>query len=390
VDLAVKYLFLDKHGSPAFIGADNMAKGFVKNGYTIEEARTRIKVGCHWNALPGTEYPMNDTVKINFAKVFEVSFRQLMDDPTAEPSVSRLWEIFKCHLAEAVDAVRDSIDFHMAHISKIAPEMALNFMCHGPIERGCDIAANGVDNYNMCCDGAGLGVAADSFASVEAQVEQKKLIGWKELDELLKNNWENAENLRLAFKRTPRYGSGGSKADAYAVDIVEWFTHCVKMRPTDAGYNMIPGLFSWANTIPMGRAVGATPNGRKAKEPITHGANPEPGFRENGALTALASAVSSVQPMWGNAAPLQLEIDPILGSNEGGIQNIADYLMTYCNDMNGTLVNINILDKERIMDAHEHPERHPDLVVRVTGFSAYFGNLSRNFRQLVVDRIINN
>jgi formate C-acetyltransferase len=388
VRLAVKYLFEDKHGSPSFIGVKAMAEGFVKNGYDMETARRRVKVGCHWTALPGIEYTMNDTVKINFAKVFEVAFRDMMDDPTAEPDTGRLWEIFKFRLKDAVDAVADSIDWHMRHISKFSPEMALNFMCHGPVERGLDIADGGVDHYNMCVDGAGLGVAADCFASLKQRVDEEKRISWAALDKLLADNWKGAEDTRRMFKSTPRYGSGGSPADAYAVDIVRWFTHCVKHKKTDDGYNMIPGLFSWANTLYMGMAVGATPNGRLAGEPITHGANPEPGFKENGALTAMAHAVSSVQPLWGNSAPIQLEIDPILGKDEGGVEKMAAFLMTYCCDMNGTLVNINILDKDRIMDAHKNPDSHPDLVVRVTGFSAYFSNLSPKFRQLVVDRII--
>ena len=388
MNLAVKYLFEDKHGSPSFIGAKAMIEGFMKNGYDIETARRRVKVGCNWTALPGIEYPMNDTVKINFAKVFEVAWRDMLDDPTAEPGTSRLWEIFKMRLLDAVDCVADSIDWHMRHISKFSPEMALNFMCHGPIERGVDIADGGVDHYNMCCDGAGIGVAADCFASVEQRVEKENRLSWEELDHLLKTNWEGAEDVRMMFKRTPRYGSGGSRADFYAVEIVKWFTHCVKRKKTDDGYNMIPGLFSWANTLPMGRVVGATPNGRYSGDPITHGANPEPGFKEGAALSAMAKAVSSVQPLWGNTAPIQLEIDPILGKDEGGLEKMVDFLMTYCCDMDGTLVNINILDKDRILDAHENPDKHPDLVVRVTGFSSYFSNLSPKFRQLVVDRII--
>ena len=386
--LAVKYLFEDKHGSPAFIGNKAIVEGFMKNGYSAEMARKRYKVGCNWCALPGIEYTMNDTIKINFAKIFDVAWRTMQDDPTDEPSTDRLWEIFKVMLMDAVDCVADSIDWHMAHISGLSPEMALNFMCHGPIERGVDITAGGVDHYNIGVDGSGLGVAADSFASVKQRVEDEKRITWDELDNILKNDWADAEDVRQMFRHVPRYGSGGSKADEYAVKIIEWFTHCVKRKKTDAGYNMIPGLFSWASTIPMGKTIGATPNGRRAGSPITHGANPEPGFKDTGALTAMAHAVASVQPHWGNTAPIQLEIDPIFGSDEGGIEKIVDFLMTYCCDLSGTLVNINILDKDRVLDAHEHPENHPDLVVRVTGFSVYFSNMSYDFRQLVVDRII--
>ena len=385
--LAVTYLFEDHHGSPSFIGDKAMNEGFVKNGYTMEEARTRYKVGCSWTCLPGTEYTCNDAVKINFAKVFEVAWRDMMDNP-GEKSVERLWQLFEVRVYDAVRAIADSLDMHMRHIWKSSPEMALNFMCHGPIERGVDVTNGGVDNYNMCVDGAGLGVVADCFASLEQRVEQEKLVTFEELDEILQNNWEGKEDLRQIFKRTPRYGSGGSRADEYAVRFIDVFVKAVKDKPTNDGLNMIPGLFSWANTLPMGKAVGATPNGRKAGEPITHGANPEPGFKGAGALTAMALAVSSVQPLWGNTAPIQLEIDPILGKDEGGVEKMVSFLMTYCCDLNGTLVNINILDKDTILDAHAHPENHPDLVVRVTGFSAYFCNLSQEFRQLVVDRII--
>ncbi|MBQ5749338.1 MAG: formate acetyltransferase, partial [Oscillospiraceae bacterium] len=388
METAMRYLFEDKHGSPAFVGDKAMNEGFMKNGYCIEVARTRAKVGCHWGALPGTEYTMNDIIKINFVKVFEVAWREMMDDKTQEPSVERLWNIFETHIDKAVRSIADCIDMQMRHVSKSGPELALDFMCHGPIERGVSINGGGVDNYNFCVDGAGLAVIADSFGALRERIELEHRCTYEELDEMLKANWEGSEKMRLLFSNTPRYGSGGSIADDYAHKFVDAFVKAVKRAPTTDGYNMIPGLFSWANTIPMGKKVGATPNGRLAYAPINHGANPLPGFKEDGELTAMALAIASVQPMWGNTAPMQLEIDPILGKNEGGIEKMVSFMMTYCCDLGGTLVNINILDKDTILDAHAHPERHPDLVVRVTGFSAYFCNLSQEFRQLVVDRII--
>jgi formate C-acetyltransferase len=154
----------------------------------------------------------------------------MLDDPTDAPSVARLWEIFKARLMDAMDCVADSIDWHMEHISKFSPEMALNFMCHGPIERGLDVADGGVDHYNMCVDGAGLGVAADSFASLKQRVEDEARLGWHEIDALLQNDWQGAEDVRQMFKSTPRYGSGGSLADEYAVNIIKWFVYCVKRK----------------------------------------------------------------------------------------------------------------------------------------------------------------
>jgi formate C-acetyltransferase len=137
----------------------------------------------------------------------------------------------------------------------------------------------------------------------------------------------------------------------------------------------------------MGKSLGATPNGRKAGEPISHGANPDPGFRKDGAPTALAAAIAAVQPGYGNTAPMQIEIDPMLSGDAQAVDIIANLIKTHF-DLGGTQVNINVLDADRLLEAHKDPSKYPDLVVRVTGFSAYFASLSPAFRQLVVDRII--
>jgi pyruvate-formate lyase len=137
----------------------------------------------------------------------------------------------------------------------------------------------------------------------------------------------------------------------------------------------------------MGRMLGATPNGRHAWTPISFGANPDPGFASGGAPTALANAVASVQCGYGNAAPVQMDIDPLLASDEAG-QPALEALIRGHFAMGGTLMNINVLNKEKILEAHADPASHPDLIVRVTGFASYFILLSPEFRQLTVDRII--
>jgi len=161
----------------------------------------------------------------------------------------------------------------------------------------------------------------------------------------------------------------------------------VKEKPTPHGYNMIPGLFSWAANLSLGQDVGATPNGRHAKERISHGPNPDPGFRKDAAPTALAHAVAAVQPGYGNTAPMQLELDPGASRTAEDVANVAALIRTHF-DLGGTQINLNILDRKKILEAHKDPTKFPDLVVRVTGFSAYFASLSPAMRQMIVDRII--
>ncbi len=385
--LSVKYLFEDKLGTPSYIGDESVNEGFVKNGYSMELARTRAKTGCHWCALPGTEYTLNDIVKINFLAVFDTALKDYIENLPQNPSTDGLYETFAKHLKIAVETIAEGIDFHIKYMKYVFPDLVLNLLCHGPIEKGGDISSGTVEYYNMCVDGAGIATVADSLGAVDTMVGKDKPFSWNELMNFLDTDFENAEKERLMLNSVDKYGSGGSKADEYAVRISKTFTKLVKEKPTPGGRNMMPGLFSWANTIPMGKAVGASPNGRKAYTPINHGANPHPGFSKADSPTGLANAVASVQPGYGNTAPLQLEFDPHFGIDEGGVDLVSSFISTFM-AIGGTLLNINIVDKKKILAAHKDPKKYPNLIVRVTGFSAYFASLSKDFRQLVVDRIV--
>jgi pyruvate-formate lyase len=386
---SVEILFEDKLGIPKFLGSDRVVEGFARNGYPVELARQRAYAGCHWYGIPGREYTIMDCVKINFGVVFDVALRDMMADPSVRPSIRELWSRFVTHLRRAVAGIAQGLDFHLEHMHEVYPELALDLCCYGPIERGLDASHGGVEYYNMCVDGAALATVADSFAALEQRVEIEGRLDWDESMQHLDADWAGAEGerARLMMKSIPRYGSGGSRADEYAIRVAQTFTDLVNEKPTPGGFNMIPGLFSWANTIPMGRGLGATPNGRHAGEPISHGVNPDPGFRKDGAPTAMAAAIADVQPGYGNTAPMQIELDPALSREEGGIDNIASLIRTHF-DLGGTQINMNVVDADKILEAHEDPSKYPDLIVRVTGFSAYFASLSPEFRQLVVDRII--
>ena len=385
----VEIMFEDKTGVPKFLGVERTAEGYARNGYDIGWGYERAYSGCHWSAIPGREYTLNDCVKINFAAVFEVAWKELFSTPDVQPSVAALWERFVHHLRIGVRAIAASLDFHMAHMDKVFPELVIDLLSYGPIEQGVDASAGGLEFYNLCLDGAALATIADSFAALEQRVEKEGRLSWEEIARYIETDWQgtDGERARQMMRSIPRYGHGGTLGDTYATRITETFTELVKEAPTPEGRNMIPGLFSWANTIPMGKSVGATPNGRRAGDPISHGANPDPGYRKDGAPTAMAVAIANSQPGWGNTAPMQMELDPALSKDEGGIESVANLIKTHF-DLGGTQINLNIMDAEKVLEAHKDPSKYPDLVVRVTGFSAYFASLSPEFRQLVVDRIL--
>ncbi len=384
----VEYLLADRKAWPRFSGDKALVEGFMRNGYPAELARRRIAVGCNWMALPGLEYTMNDTVKINVAKVFTVAFDEMIE-AGGEPCIGALRQRFERHLEQAVLCTARGIDVQLDYQHLNEPELILNLLSHGPIERGLNVTNGGLDLYNMCIDGAGLATVADSFAALEYRVERQHEISWAEIAAHLANDYRGADGarVRLMMQSSPHYGEGGSLGDRWAVEISEMFTRLVKARPTPGGRNMIPGWFSWADTIRLGKQIVATPDGRRAGEPISHGANPRPGFRADGAATAMVKAVATIQPGYGNTAPIQLEIDPGVGQGDDAVRNVCSLIQTHF-ALGGTLFNINVVDADQVLAAHKDPSKFPDLVVRVTGFTAYFASLSPEFRQLIVDRIV--
>ena len=390
---SVRHLVEDRKGWPRYCGEDSINAGFVRNGYSMELARQRVSVGCHWTAIPGREYTLNDVVKINVAKVFEVAFWEMMDGPS--PSVEELCRVLERHLRRGVLCVAEGFDLHLSHQWDNAPELVFNVLSHGPIEKGIDLTNGGVEFYNLCVDGCGLATVADSLSALEQRIEREGVLTWQQAAAHLRVNFEGPEGprVRQMLKHSERFGQGGSRGDEWALRVSQLFTRIVKETRTPSrpagcpDYQMIPGWFSWSNTIGLGRAMGATPNGRLAGEPISTGPNPDPGFRRDGAATAMVTAVAAVQCGYGNACPLQLELDPGAVSTEQGVAKVANLIETHFR-LGGTVFNINIIDAQQLRAAYEDPSKCPEMIVRATGFTAYYASLSRDFQKLVLDRVI--
>lgn len=391
---SVEYLFKNKQGWPRYSSDKALMEGFMRCGYPKELARRRVAAGCHWMCIPGMEYTMNDTVKVNMAKVFEVAYDEMMANAdSVEPNIDVLWELYRKHLKIAVDATGRGIIHHLTYQTKSQPELILNLFQHGLIEKGVNITDGGANYYNMCVDGSGLAVVADSFAACEQRIDREKRLTYAELTKYLNADYDcdNGEYVRQMMLKSERYGGGNTLGDAWAVRVSKLWTSLVRdlveqHKDNPKHVNFIPGFFSWSNTILLGSLLKATPNGRKRGEPINHGANPNGGFRKDGAVTAMCNSIAVIQPGYGNTAPVQLEVDPGIANDAEGVGKMCAMIRGIL-DSGNTLLNINIIDAKKILEADKDPMKYPDLVVRVTGFTAFFAMLSPKFRKLVVDRV---
>jgi len=262
---------------------------------------------------------------------------------------------------------------------------------HGPIERGLNCSEGGVDILDLNIDAVALATVADSFAAIEQRVVIEKKLTWGELFQVLDNNYEGAENTRLMMKNIRRFGSPDSLAEGWAVKIRDYYVdYCKKEGTPKHHLPIIPGMFSHGSIIELGAKLPATPNGRKNGQPISHSNEPDPGFAlglNTFSPTLKATAVAHLQPGYGNSAPLHLDIDVDMVNKEGGVEALVSLIHTH-NQMGGTLINLNCLTKKKLLQAHADPSSQPDLIVRVTGYSAFFASLSKEYRQQIVDRFL--
>lgn len=386
---SLSLLVKNKNGWPRFSGDKALVDGFMKNGFSLALARKRIAVGCNWMSLPGLEYTMNDLVKVNMAKVFEEALSDMrFHFESNEYNTMNLYNLFVFHLKKAIHTAADAIRFHLQYQKYNEPELLLNLLSHGPIEKGLDVSDGGATYYNLAIDGAGLAVVADSLAAIEYRIEKESRFSWNVLFAALDSNFENQgdEIVYNFLRNSPKYGQGDTIADHWAKKISLDFTSLVREESDTQNHLLfIPGFFSWANTLEFGAAVGATPNGRKKGEPISHGANPCPGFSQDSTSLLQAKAIAMVQPGYGNTAPMQWEVD--LSFVKGKELEFLETIIRTHFELGGTLINVNVVDKDKIFKAYKDPSQYPDLVVRVTGFTAYFSMLTPAFRKLVIDRL---
>ena len=317
------------------------------------------------------------------------ALQDMRDEP--QKSTQRLFQLFCKHTQIIVDSIKIGYDKHYEMMGRNRPEMVYNLLMHGPIERGLNCSEGGVDILNFNIDGIALATVADSFGAMEQRIEEEKRLTWDELYAALDANYEGYESVRLMMKNINRFGAPDSPSEPWALRIRDFYVHACRDEGTPKHHlKIIPGLFSHGAIGEYGSRLPATPNGRKNYEPISHSNEPDPGFA-NGintfSPTLKANAVALAQPGFGNSAPLHLDIDAEMLDREGGIEALMALIHTH-NHMGGTLINLNCLTKETLLEAHKDPSTHPDLMVRVTGYSAFFASLSKDYRQQIVDRFL--
>jgi len=227
----------------------------------------------------------------------------------------------------------------------------------------------------MACGIAGLSVAADSLSAVKyAKVQVIR----------------NAEGLAVDYEVIgdyPCYGNNDDRVDSLANDLVERFMNKVRAQPTYRNSIPTQSVLTITSNVVYGKKTGSTPDGRKAGEPFAPGANPMHGRDKKGAIASMASVAKLPYEHSQDGISYTFSIVPgALGKTlPDQVANLGNILDGYFAE-EGHHINVNVFEKETLLDAMEHPEKYPQLTVRVSGYAVNFIRLTKEQQLDVINR----
>lgn len=236
-------------------------------------------------------------------------------------------------------------------------------------------------------DMLGFGTVVDSLAAIKKLVFDDKKITMSELLEALDANFEGKEVIRQLLINAPKYGNNDMYADSIGRDIEAHAIGFSKKYPTAFGGELDVRMVPVTAHIPLGKIVGATPNGRKAGMPLADGGGPSHGADTRGPSATLIS-IANTKNMGEKeraARLVNLKLSPSTVAGEEGTRKLMSLIRTFC-DLKLWHLQFNVINRETLLAAQKDPEKYRNLLVRVAGYSAYFVDLSTELQNEIIAR----
>lgn len=373
-------------GMPQCFSDEVNIESFVRRGVSEEDARDYAVVGCVELSIPGRMYGLHDISMFNMLKCLEITMRE---HPEGFGSFEELVEQAERTIDRYVALmVRGCNTCDLAH-RETSPTPFLSSLVSDALERGRDITAGGARYNPSGVQGVGSANCADSLYVIKKAVFEEGVLSWADLLAMLDRNWqdEGDEVWRQRFINTySKFGNDVDEVDELGARMLRHYGHEVEKYENVRAGRFQPGSYTVSAHIPLGAAVGATADGRRAGEQLADGGlSPMVGRDVSGPTASLLSVSKLDNVLDTNGSLLNVKFSPSTLEGAQGMDKLVAYLRAY-SKLGIQHIQFNVVDRATLLAAQENPDEYRNLVVRVAGYSAMFVELSKSLQDDIINR----
>jgi formate C-acetyltransferase len=399
---AIAETIKDGSGFPKLFCDDEIIPLLVAKGGTIEEANDYCVTGCSETKMLNREGVATGCAWINLGAILEMTLRDgrlacygdgLVGIGTGDPRTftgfDELWDAFVLQVENVVQ--HTFIQQYVSDTLKSQHIASPMFsMLHDLCMRSCmDIHSGPIEGalYLGFFDVMGFGTVIDSLAAIRSLVFEERKLTMGELLDALDEDFEGQEAIRQLCLHAPKYGNNDPVVDQIGRDIEASFTNLARHHRTAFGGELDLRYVSVTSHVPLGAVVGATPDGRKARQPLSESISPSQGVDVKGPTATLMSINSTKCAQYKERAArlLNMKLSPASLVGEAGTRKLMALIRTAC-DMKMWHIQFNIINRDTLLAAQADPERYRNLLVRVAGYSAYFVDLTPALQNEIIRR----
>ncbi|HPQ52801.1 MAG TPA: pyruvate formate lyase family protein, partial [Spirochaetota bacterium] len=386
--------------TPSMHNDSAIIKALAPMGYAIEDIRNWSATGCVEPTLSCKHLGHTNMQMMNMVAALEMTMNNGRHPLTGldigprtglpeEGDFGTFDEFFNAFTEQFKFLIDSSIDYNHklgeAH-QYIRPTPLLSSLIGGCIEKGRDVTMGGAQYNSSGTAIIGLADVTDSLMAIRKLVYDEKKISFADLKRAVNTNFDSDPALyAMVTRKVPLFGSGNDEAVGLANRIASWAHNYYGSLPHYRGGKYTTGFWSMSNHVAFGTLTGALPSGRRAGKPFTPGLTPQPSASKN--LLDNIRDVARLDPVnMNNNIAFNVKVIPAAGDPQKKIvEDMYSYAKTYF-DLGGMQMQMNVVTSDILRDAMAYPENYRNLLVRISGYNAYFVTLNRDMQRELIER----
>lgn len=389
----------DAQGSPYILNFDRVSIEALENeGMSHADAVDYGVVGCVENTAQGKDRSGTVDVRMNLAKCVELALNEGKDMRTGDqigaktnaPKDFKTFEDFKNAYFEQIKKVI-SVAVATYNLSDeiratYEPVPYLSSLVDGCIDRGKDVNQGGAVYNFITAHALGFATASDSLIAIKKLIYDERKLTMEELIDALKNDFENGNRIRQMLFDAPKYGNDDDYADSIAREISRfWAQEIAKNVSPFTGRRYRAGYLTWNHFIAHAPRTASTPDGRKRGEFLSNGIAPVQGRDKSGPTAAFRSVSKLGFDVIANGGSYTVTFSPASLRDPEHLMKFSALLRAY-EELGGSAIQVNVISPETLKAAQKDPESYRNLLIRITGYNAYFTSIGKALQDEVIAR----